>query len=210
MKKIINIFITSLTVILLLSSFSCASKPLSPDLEELLNKIDDINEIKYTVVASYSNTDETINMNVWMKEPDIRLDVETGGNLTVFLADMEKKTGYTYMPAGNIATRTDFDDIPSSIKADMDEIRKYNPTITGTETIDGKSCTVVTYSDGSTNGKAWIWNDYGLFIRHELTKGDNEILIEIKNIDFSEIPANIFELPEGVLRSDWMDETTAN
>ena len=114
------------------------------------------------------------------------------------------------MPAGNIATRTDFDDIPNSIKADIDEIRKYNPTIVGTETIDGKSCTVVTYSDGSANGKAWIWNDYGLFIRHELTKGNDEILIEIKNIDFSEIPAETFELPEGVLRSDWMDETTAN
>jgi outer membrane lipoprotein-sorting protein len=210
MKKLIHIIIASITVILLLSGFSCASKPLSPELEELLNKIDDINEIKYTVVASYSNTDETITMNVWMKEPDIRLDVETGGSLTVFLADMEKKTGYTYMPAGNIATRTDFEDIPSSIKADIDEIRKYKPTITGAETIDGKSCTVVTYSYGSTNGKAWIWNDYGLFIRQELTKGNDKILIEINGIDFSEIPDSVFELPDDVMRSDWMDETPAN
>jgi hypothetical protein len=209
MKKLIRIAIIPLMLALPLAGCNCSGGSISPELEELLSKVDNISEITYTLVISYSDTGEVVTMNVWLKVPDLRVDVELNGQETVFLADMEKETGYTYLPAGGIAVRTDFSDIPSSIKADIDEVRQYNPTIIGTETVDGKSCTVVTYRDGSTDVKAWIWNDYGIFIKRELSESGNTVLIELKDIDFSEIPDSVFELPEDALRSDWF-ETPAN
>jgi len=207
MKKAL-IFI-SLALVLLFTGCDSAGDNDSSQLEELLSKVDDIIQIKYSLVMTSPDTDEELAMQVWLKVPDLRIEVSLDGQETVFLADMEKKTGYTYLPAGGVATRTDFDDIPDSIKSDVENVRKYNPTITGTETVDGKSCTVVTYKDGNTDVKAWIWNDYGIFIKRELSEADGRVLIELKDIDFSEIPDSVFDLPEDVLRCDWF-ETPAN
>ena len=46
-------------------------------------------------------------------------------------------------------------------------------------------------------------------IRREIKESDKQALIELKDIDFTEIPDSIFDLPEGVLRSDWF-ESPAN
>ncbi len=81
--------------------------------------------------------------------------------------------------------------------------------ITGMEILDGKTCTVLTFDNGKDSGKAWIWNDYGIIIRQEIEQAGQQAVIEITNIDFSEIPGSVFELPEVLLRSDWF-ETPAN
>ncbi len=208
-SKILHLVTVTLMAVLLLAGCRPASTSIPPELEKLVNKVSGINEIQYTAVTTLINTGEVITMQVWLKVPKIRVETKMNGRDTVLLADMEKKTGYTYIPVGGIATKTDFKTIPSSIQADTEALRKYNPSITGTETIDGKLCTVIMCKDGRTDIKAWIWNDYGIIIRREIKEPDREALIEMKGIDFSEIPASTFELPEGVLRSDWF-ETPAN
>jgi hypothetical protein len=65
-------------------------------------------------------------MQGWIKEPDIRVDTQMNGRETVLLADMQKKTGYVYIPVGGVATRTDFENIPSSIKADTQSLLQLN------------------------------------------------------------------------------------
>jgi hypothetical protein len=182
---------------------------LSPQLEELLNRSNEIHEIKYSLVITYT-VQRSGNHAGLAEGAGFKNRYVMSGRETVILADMVKKPGYIYIPVGGIATRTDFDDIPSTIKTDMEAAKKYSPVIVGNEMIDGKLCTVVTYRDGGTDVKAWIWDDYGIFIKRELKDSGRTALIELEGIDFSEIPASVFELPEGVLRSDWMDETPAN
>jgi outer membrane lipoprotein-sorting protein len=193
----------------LLSGCGERSPASNPELEALLNKIAAIDQISYTVVTGLKDSDSSVSMQVWIKEPDIRVDTQMNGRETVLLADMQKKTGYVYIPVGGVATRTDFENIPSSIKADTQSLLQLNPVITGTEILDGKTCTVLTFDNGKDSGKAWIWNDYGIIIRQEIEQAGQQAVIEITNIDFSEIPGSVFELPEGVLRSDWF-ETPAN
>lgn len=71
------------------------------------------------------------------------------------------------------------------------------PSIT-METIDGKVCTVLGMSaPGVAEKKMWIWQDRGLPIRDEMTTISGTTRTDMKNIDFSDIPDSMFELPTG-------------
>ena len=43
----------------------------------------------------------------------------------------------------------------------------------------------------------WIWKDKGFPIRAEMLTDEGKVVMEYKNIDFSDIPDIIFQLPEG-------------
>lgn len=209
-KKISGLIIVLFITALLVSGCGGSSYTLPAELEQILNKIDNVNEIRYDVVTTLAETGESMTMQIWLKVPDMRIEINVGGRDTVLLADMEKKTGYTYIPAGGVATVTDFGNIPNSIKADTKAISEYQPEIIGQETLDGKSCTVFTGGKGGVEIKAWIWNDYGIMLRQEVTKDGLKSVVEVKNIDFSAISDSVFELPDGVLSSDWFETTPAN
>jgi outer membrane lipoprotein-sorting protein len=44
----------------------------------------------------------------------------------------------------------------------------------------------------------WIWEQYGFPIRVEMTTTEGTVIVEYKNIEFTDIPDIMFELPEGV------------
>jgi len=79
-----------------------------------------------------------------------------------------------YLPEQNIAMKVNYEE-PESAIDEVQSITDYNPEIIGTETVDGKVCKVVKYTeitvqihDVSTFITMWIWKDKGFPIRVEM------------------------------------------
>ncbi len=92
----------------------------------------------------------------------------------------------------------------------MQSLMDDDSTVVGVDTVDGKLCTVVesayisevlgeSYEIETTS---WVWQKHGVPIRTETTSSfggeDTTTITEMKNIDFGNIPDNMFELPAGV------------
>ena len=119
------------------------------------------------------------------------------GQTAITLLDMDANTMYIYYPGQNMAIEMTYEPTESPID-ESQSITNYNPTIIGTETLDGKVCLVVEYTADGVTTKMWIWKENGFPIRIETTTGEGKTVIELKNIDFSDIPDSEFELPQGV------------
>jgi outer membrane lipoprotein-sorting protein len=94
--------------------------------------------------------------------------------------------------------KMNFSQATKSATEEAESIPNYNPTILGTETIDGKVCLVVEYTVVEAATKAWIWEEHGFPIRVEVTTTEGTTTVEYKNIEFVDIPDSMFELPPGV------------
>lgn len=89
--------------------------------------------------------------------------------------------------------------VPDSPTSDVSGIMDYSPIITGTETIDGKVCQVISFDQtGAGSVKMWLWEEKGLPLKMEMVANGTTTTIVYNNIDFSDIPDSIFELPDGV------------
>jgi outer membrane lipoprotein-sorting protein len=90
--------------------------------------------------------------------------------------------------------------VPEGAADNPNDILDFNPDVLGTETIDGKSCTVIEWTiPGTGTMKEWIWTETGFPIKIESTTDQGTSTIEFTNIDFSDIPDSMFELPEGAV-----------
>jgi hypothetical protein len=117
---------------------------------------------------------------------------------------------YTYLPAQNKATMTDLNKQSAApSQADIQEIWDSNLVLKGTETLDGKTCTVAEYSQdtpqGKATGKVWLWQDYGVPLRMDTSMSGMTITIEFKNYEFVDVADNLFELPAGVEMVEKLD-----
>ena len=145
---------------------------------------------------------------VWSTETMERMDSTIMGTKSIMIIDKEAMVMYMYDPDENTAMRMDMDpDNTAGSPQSFEEIvEEYNPTVIGTETIDGKKCTIIQYEvvtdDVTVTQKAWIWQVYGFPIKFEMTStiGGSSVttVIEMKNIEFGPIDDSIFELPAGV------------
>jgi hypothetical protein len=144
---------------------------------------------------------DPITMTVWQKQQKMREDVTMEGLTISVIFDMATNTMYTYMRDQNMATKTilDMSKLPDSPIKDITGILNYSPVISGTETIDGKVCQVITYDEtGVGSVKMWIWEERGLPLKMEIAANGTTTTLMYSNMDFSDIPDSIFEIPEDV------------
>ena len=125
------------------------------------------------------------------------------GQTVINLIDFDAMTMYMYNPAENVAIQMDLSGFEELATEESEGILDYNPTIIGTETLDGKVCLVVAYTYTDSQGvevkvKQWLWKEHGFPIRMETTRQGQTSIMEMKNIEFDDIPDSTFELPEGV------------
>ena len=135
---------------------------------------------------------------VWVKKNKMRMEITQQGQNSVVLVDNDAMTMYTYMPAQNMAMKISWEPTTKSAVEEAQSLSEYNPTVVGTETIDGKVCTVVQYSVDGQTMKMWLWQDHGIPIRVEVTTAQGMTVMEYKNIQFVDIPDSMFALPAGV------------
>ena len=170
-------------------------------LTEVLAKAKDVVSYKYDAVITTPNQ-PAITAKFWLKENKMRWEGTYEAQNVVYLIDQDELTSYLYTPAQNIAIKMNFnkaqETVGESPTEQSESVTKYNPVTVGTEVLDGKTCLVIEYSAGTEQVKMWLWTKYGLPIRTETTTVQGTTVVELKNIEFGDIPDSLFELPAGV------------
>jgi len=168
-------------------------------LEDILGRGADLVSVKYEAVITAPGTPKQI-MQIWFKQDKIRTEVTEQGQDLIMIANFDTQVAYLYYPAMNMAYQMDFEQAAALPLADAQSIPDYEYQIIGTEILDDKECLVVEYTVPAeqTTVKMWIWKEYGFPIRAEMTTSAGTTIAEYRNLDFSDIPDNMFELPPGV------------
>jgi len=166
-------------------------------LGEILGRAAGIASMKYDLVMTGPGV-PTMTQKIWVKKNKMRTEMTQQGQTQVILIDIDARTMYMYMPEQNLAMKIDFSPTTKSAVEEAKSIQNYNPTVVGTETIDGKVCLVVEYTVEGATTKAWIWEEYGFPIRMEVMTTAGKATVEYKNIEFVDIPDSMFELPPDV------------
>lgn len=166
-------------------------------LSDLLAKGQNIGSVKYDMVMTAPGQD-TMTSKVWLKGEKMKTESEVEGETSITIIDGEEEVMYVYMPDENMAYKMDFSNAPESAVGETEDILDFDYEIIGTETVDGKSCLVVQWTDEGMTSKTWIWKDRGFPIKMEITTSEGTTTIEYKNIQFVNISDSEFELPAGV------------
>ena len=170
-------------------------------LSDILGLGANMESVKYDMSITMTG-EGTITATIWQKKNKMREEMTMEGTTVIIIFDIDEGVMYTYMPPPvNMAYKTTLDSnmLPEGSVGDTSDIMDYHPNTVGTMTIDGKACTIIEYSiPGTGSMKQWIWNDTGFPLKTEMTAGGVKTTIEYHNIDFSDIPDSMFELPEGV------------
>jgi outer membrane lipoprotein-sorting protein len=179
------------------------STPTVDPLTTLLGKWTGEQPVRYDLVVTQTGQQQgTMTGHIWQTHNKQRMEYVMEGVTTIAIFDMDENVMYTYMPDQNMAYKMTLDTSQMAHGAqvgDMPDLLNHDPTIVGTEYIDGKECTVIAFTSDDMSIKLWIWTDTGFPIRTEGTAPDGtQSIMEYKNIDFSDIPDSVFEIPEGV------------
>jgi outer membrane lipoprotein-sorting protein len=169
----------------------------SVTLAEVLARTAEIVSVKYDTLVTRPRTPAST-MTTWVKRNRMRMETVEQGEAVVILVDDDTQTVYRYVPAQNTATQTPYPPPTKTAMKDAESITDYNPSVVGTETMDGKVCLVVEYLESGAPTKMWLWQDYGLPLRVERTVPVGIVVVKSSNIDFADIPDSLFELPPGV------------
>jgi hypothetical protein len=167
------------------------------NLSEILGVAAGITSVKYDMVTTGTGM-PTTTQTMYIKGKKIRMEMSAEGQSVVNIIDGDAQVMYMYMPDENTAMKMDFGQAPQSVTDEAQEISGKQPTVVGTETIDGKVCVVIEYVDTQATVKSWIWKEKGLPVRSEIKTSEGTTTIDYKNFDFSNLDDSLFQLPEGV------------
>jgi outer membrane lipoprotein-sorting protein len=158
----------------------------------LLGKSAGIASMKFDMVTTGSDNSVTTS-TAWVKNKKMRVENSVQGQNMVTLIDTDAKTMYLYNPAQNTAIKMDLSQAPQNPISSS--ISQFNPTIIGSETLDGKLCQILQYTANGVVTKEWIWDAKGLPVRTQTTSSSGTTTTDFKNYDFSDLPDNQFVLP---------------
>ncbi len=166
----------------------------------ILGKAAGVKAVSYEMVVSGAG-DMAITSRIWQTQTRIRIETKVEGLSMVMLVDNAAQTIIVYLPSENMALVQPWEAQDSAL-GEAQEIIKYSPVISGTETVDGHPCTVISYTAEGATVKAWIWTDKGLPVKIESTDGSgNKATIKFNNFNFDLIADSMFQLPLGVTPS---------
>ena len=179
------------------TSTTAASSQTGGNLAGILGQVSGIASMKYDMVTTTPNN-QTVTSTMWVKKTQMRMESTQQGQSIVMLINGDTKIMYMYMPAQNMALKEDYGQAPKSASDNANSILQNTPTVIGTETLDGKLCTVIQYTVNGATTKEWIWQAKGLPVRMQITTSQGTTTTDFKNYDFSDIPDSTFVLPAGV------------
>jgi len=182
--------------------------PQSVQLSNLLGKAKSIPSVKYDRLKTLSDGNEYTSKIVWEKGNKMRCQLVVKGEASdIYILDSDEEVAYHYVPETNRAREADFylarsmagEQIRETVRTFIESYEEAGMQSIETETIDGKVCTVLGMSvPGVAEKKMWIWQEYGLPIREEMTtRRSGTSRTEMKNIKLDPIPDSMFEVPAG-------------
>jgi outer membrane lipoprotein-sorting protein len=138
---------------------------------------------------------ESQTSKVWLKGNKMKIETVVEGEKMITILDDDAHTMRVYYESSDMVMVMTYQPQDSALD-ETEGITEYNPVILGTETYDGKVCTVVQYTIEGTVTKMWIWKQYGFPIKIEATSSDGTYVVEYKNIVFNNVSDDVFVLPE--------------
>lgn len=178
------------------------SSDLSPD--SILQRVAGLGSFQYDLVFTpFEGEEQTV--SVWLKENRMRAEssFEIQGQEVqgVYFLDHDKRESIAYHPDQGMAVRMDYSEskaeVGNSPKERNQELRDRDLEVVGEEVWDGKDCVVVEYTTDTEEVRVWIWKEHGLPVRNVFTTDEGEMIAELRNIEFVDIPDSQLELPEG-------------
>ena len=170
------------------------------DLQAILGLAAGVTSVKYDMVMSGAGVPANTT-TVWMKQKNMRMETKEGGQTIVIIVNSATKTYVMYTLPDKTGFTLPYQEEESAID-EVADIMSYSPKVLGTETVDGKVCTVIeyTYSEGANQAKAkaWIWNQHGFPIKMEITTSQGTMTILYQNIVIGDISDNMFKVPSDV------------
>jgi len=169
----------------------------SASLTDILGLSTQIGSMKYDMTVTAPGS-PVVTQTIWVKKSKMRTEVSAQGQTTILIMDAQAMTMYTYIPAQNMAMKMAWNPTTKSATEEAISVTGYHPVTVGTETIEGKVCTIVEYTVDGKTAKMWLWQQHGIPLRVEAQSPQGLVVMEYKNISFEDIPDSMFTLPDGV------------
>lgn len=175
---------------------------LASPLTEILATAKNLPSYALDMVTSYPG-EEAMTTRLWVKDGSRKLESTPEGETMVYLLQAATQSSYIYFPESKMGMQLDWDTAqttPGGMFGDeyIAEIQAYQPIIVGEEMLDGKNCLVAQWTTEGMEEKVWIWEEYGLPIRTEITMEGETSVTELKNIQIGGIADSEFELPDDI------------
>jgi outer membrane lipoprotein-sorting protein len=188
------------------------NKPSSETLDQLLGKAQIIESVYYEINISEYLSGELIfysDVTIWQETPYVKENVSQshGGIILPEISYIKSPNGTYQYDAEENRYRNDYDPkvtLPYRTISEIADDLLNNQMLTslGTETVDGKTTTVLQYSSdesgNTTTMKMWIWNDYGVPVKATETRMRNEMTLtweySYHSYTFTDIPDSTFDI----------------
>jgi len=219
MKKIIKILILIAAIII----FAFLAYKIQYNyLVKILDKVENINSIKYQSLMSYGEpSSESIFSNSYIyrrgkgEETEVRMEIFSSSSEKkqpdIITIDNSKKM-YFYRPEQNTIKERDVDYIPNSEGTELSfleenkTIKESKVLIVGKELVDGKDCLIIKQlqKTGGFIGVAthWIWIEYGLPIKTKVVDKNtisDYAIVARRNVEVNtDISNDLFIPPPGI------------
>lgn len=169
--------------------------PPSGELSALLAKTADIKSVYFKMVMTAPGLPEDMTSEVWQKTGKTKTVTNVMGQTAVTYTDYDAQKMCTCFEATGTCMGMDFSQAPDDPVEQAELIEQYQPTIIGSETINGKECLVFQWSADGVDTKWWVDKKSGWPLRIESTSPEGTTVIEYTDIEFVDIPDSEFVFP---------------
>ena len=166
-------------------------------LSDILAKAGGVTGLQCDVVYTTSEGTETVKM--YWEEGKMRMETTVEGESVIMIFREDTEELIMIYPAQNAAYVMSFTAPEDETPVEESEgIPTDTAEVIGTEVVDGKLCTVVQYTEGVSTVKAWIWTQYGIPLKVQVTTDGEVTTTEFKNVVVGDVPNSLFEVPPEV------------
>jgi hypothetical protein len=178
------------------STQSTTSSTVGGSVSDILGKGLNVDTVSYTLTMTTTGQ-PTVTMTVYKKFNKMREEMMVTGYNAAVIINGDTHKMYTLMLDLKMATEMPYDSsaMVEGSWENASDVLQYAPMITGTETIDGKSCTIIAWEDPNGSAKEWVWTETGIPLKMQITSGGVTNTIEYSNFSFSDIADSMFEVP---------------
>lgn len=170
-----------------------ATLPPDGELADILGLTSAIESVKYDTSTTYQGM--VIDSTVWQKPNKMKTETTMEGMTIVTYIDFDAQRLCAYAPDLGMVLPVDFGEAPPDPLLSAETVEQYQPTVIGSETIDGKDCLVYEWTAEGVTVKTWVAKDTGFPVRQQVTTPEGVMTVEYTNIEFVDIPDSVFEFP---------------
>ena len=163
-------------------------------LVDVLARSNGLSTIKYDLIATVNGS--STSQTVYVKKHFMRIETVSEGSNLIVLVNYNTNRLYKWCVDEKFAVRGKMEEAGIAAPSQAGSCLNHDPYLSGTETMDGKSCLKVDYTIDETVNTMWIWETQGLPVRWESHNLEGISVVEYRNYDFSDVSDGIFQLPD--------------